>query len=139
MQPLWFCVEFLFTDNTICSFILFLVYKQKFWRAVFKLNKAIITAFWFFLFHLFLAYYFELIDDEVYYNLWLSSISFGYYDRLPMIAWWIYAGKFFFGETVIVVRILTYVAFFLVSILIARMVFWLVEEIESWCQYSYSI
>jgi hypothetical protein len=40
-----------------------------------------------------------------------------------MIAWWIYAGKFFFVETVIVVRILTYVAFFLVSILIARMVF----------------
>ena len=40
-----------------------------------------------------------------------------------MIAWWIYAGKFVFGETVIVVRILTYVAFFLVSILIARIAF----------------
>lgn len=50
-------------------------------------------------------------------------MSFGYYDHLPIIAWWIYAGKFVFGETVIVVRILTYVAFFLVSILIARMVF----------------
>ena len=59
----------------------------------------------------------------VYYNRWSSSISFGYYDHLPIIAWWIYAGKFVFGETVIVVRILTYVAFFLVSILIARMVF----------------
>jgi 4-amino-4-deoxy-L-arabinose transferase-like glycosyltransferase len=71
----------------------------------------------------FLAFYFELIDDEVCYNLWSSSITFGYYDHVPMIAWWIYAGKFVFGETVIVVRILTYVAFFLVSILIARMVF----------------
>ena len=40
-----------------------------------------------------------------------------------MIAWWIYVGKFVFGETVIVVRILICVAFFLVSILIARMVF----------------
>ena len=87
------------------------------------MNKAIVTAFGFFLFHLFLAYYFELIDDEVYYNLWSSSISFGYYDHLPMRAWWICAGKFVFGETVIVVRILTCVAFFLVSILIARIVF----------------
>ena len=87
------------------------------------MNKAIVTAFGFFLFHLFLAYYFELIDDEAYYNLWSSSISFGYYDHPPMIAWWIYAGKFVFGETVIGVRILTCVAFFLVSILIARIAF----------------
>lgn len=87
------------------------------------MNKAIITAVIFLFFHLFLAYYFELIDDEAYYNLWSFFISFGYYDHPPMIAWWIYAGKFAFGETAIGVRILACVAFFLVSILVARIAF----------------
>jgi len=84
------------------------------------MNKAILTSLGFLFFHLFLAYYFELIDDEAYYNLWSSFLSFGYYDHPPMIAWWIYAGKLVFGEAAVGVRLFACFAFFVVSILVAR-------------------
>ena len=64
-----------------------------------------------------------LIDDEAYYNLWSSNLSLGYYDHPPMIAWWISLGKSVFGETTLGVRFCASIAFFLVSILVARIAF----------------
>ena len=87
------------------------------------MNKALVVSSLFFFFHLVLAYYFDLIDDEAYYNLWSSKLSLGYYDHPPMIAWWISLGKSVFGETTLGVRFCASIAFFLVSILVARIAF----------------
>ena len=73
--------------------------------------------------HLILAGLFELIDDEAYYNFWSTSISLGYYDHPPMVAWWIYLGKLIFGSTTLGVRFLPVLSFFFVSLLVGRITF----------------
>jgi len=70
-----------------------------------------------------LAGFFELIDDEAYYNFWSTSISLGYYDHPPMVAWWIYLGKFIFGSTTLGVRFFPVLSFFFVSLLVGRIAF----------------
>ena len=86
-------------------------------------NKVFIIATSFLVLHLILAGFFELIDDEAYYNFWSTSISLGYYDHPPMVAWWIYLGKLIFGSTTLGVRFLPVLSFFFVSLLVGRIAF----------------
>ena len=86
-------------------------------------NKVFIIATSFLVLHLILAGFFELIDDEAYYNFWSTSISLGYYDHPPMVAWWIYLGKFIFGSTTLGVRFFSVLSFFFVSLLVGRIAF----------------
>jgi 4-amino-4-deoxy-L-arabinose transferase-like glycosyltransferase len=45
-----------------------------------------------------------LVPDEAYYWDWSRSLSFGYFDHPPMIAWLIFFSRFFFGDTLLGVR-----------------------------------
>jgi 4-amino-4-deoxy-L-arabinose transferase-like glycosyltransferase len=54
--------------------------------------------------HLFLVFRFPLAPDEAYYWQWSRHLALGYYDQGPMVAWWIRASCFLFGETELGVR-----------------------------------
>jgi 4-amino-4-deoxy-L-arabinose transferase-like glycosyltransferase len=46
----------------------------------------------------------DLAEDEAYYWLWSTHLAGGYYDHPPMIAYWIRAGTYLFGQTAFGVR-----------------------------------
>ncbi len=54
--------------------------------------------------HLALALRFPLANDETYYWEWSRRPAWGYYDQGPMIAWWIRAGCWVFGDAVLGIR-----------------------------------
>ena len=68
--------------------------------------------------HLHLALRFPLAPDETYYWEWSRRPAWGYYDQGPMIAWWIRAGCFLFGETQLGIRAPIIVAFALTQVFI---------------------
>lgn len=51
-----------------------------------------------------------LVPDEAYYLLWSQSLSAGYLDHPPMIAFWIRAGTLLFGDTPLGARLLPILA-----------------------------
>ena len=51
-----------------------------------------------------------LVPDEAYYALWSTSLSAGYFDHPPMIAWFIRAGTELFGPTPFGVRFVSVLA-----------------------------
>ena len=55
--------------------------------------------------HVWLALRFPLAPDETYYWEWSRRLAWGYYDQGPMIAWWIRAGCYLFGDTPLGIRI----------------------------------
>ncbi|MCB8840530.1 glycosyltransferase family 39 protein [Aurantimonas sp. VKM B-3413] len=57
------------------------------------------------LFRLCVAGLVDVVPDEAYYWLWSRSLSTGYYDHPPMIAWWIRAGTALLGATSIGIRV----------------------------------
>jgi 4-amino-4-deoxy-L-arabinose transferase-like glycosyltransferase len=57
-----------------------------------------------FVFRIALAAASDLAEDEAYYWLWSTHLAAGYYDHPPMIAYWIRAGTFLFGQTAFGVR-----------------------------------
>ena len=44
-------------------------------------------------------------NDELYYATWSQHLRWGYYDHPPMIAYWIAAGRFIFGDTLFGLRV----------------------------------
>ncbi len=70
--------------------------------------------------HLLLGLSLPLVEDEAYYQLWASVPAAGYYDHPPMIAWWIAAGQWVFGETLLGVRVVPVLASALVTLLTYR-------------------
>ncbi|CAN5117938.1 glycosyltransferase family 39 protein [soil metagenome] len=52
------------------------------------------------------AAFLEIGPDETYYLLWSRSLSAGYYDHPPMVAWWIAASTAIFGHTAFGIRAL---------------------------------
>jgi 4-amino-4-deoxy-L-arabinose transferase-like glycosyltransferase len=54
--------------------------------------------------HVLLALHFPLAPDETYYWEWSRRPAWGYYDQGPMIAWWIRASCYLFGETAFGIR-----------------------------------
>jgi 4-amino-4-deoxy-L-arabinose transferase-like glycosyltransferase len=57
------------------------------------------------LLRLFGAALIPLTEDEAYYRLWSFSPRFGYFDHPPMIAWWIWLGRWVCGDTPLGVRL----------------------------------
>jgi undecaprenyl-diphosphatase len=56
------------------------------------------------LLHLYLVFRFPLAPDETYYWEWSRRPGWGYYDQGPMIAWWIRASCWLWGETPLGIR-----------------------------------
>ncbi len=54
--------------------------------------------------HLALAAHLPLAPDETYYWEWSRNLDWGYYDQGPLVAWWIRAFCFVFGDTVLGIR-----------------------------------
>jgi 4-amino-4-deoxy-L-arabinose transferase-like glycosyltransferase len=47
-----------------------------------------------------------LSEDEAYYRLWSMRPAFGYFDHPPMIAWWVWIGRSFAGDSPSGVRLI---------------------------------
>lgn len=45
-------------------------------------------------------------DDEAYYRLWSLAPAWGYLDHPPMVAWWMAAGRWLAGDTLLGLRLL---------------------------------
>ncbi|QSR87937.1 glycosyltransferase family 39 protein [Methylacidiphilum caldifontis] len=60
-----------------------------------------------FFFHLLYAPTFDLVPDEAYYWLWSKHPSLAYATKGPLVAWAISVGSFFFGDTLLGVRIMS--------------------------------
>jgi 4-amino-4-deoxy-L-arabinose transferase-like glycosyltransferase len=60
----------------------------------------------------------HLTEDEAYYRLWSMAPAFGYYDHPPMIAWWIWLGRWIAGDTPLGVRLMPIAASALASLLV---------------------
>jgi 4-amino-4-deoxy-L-arabinose transferase-like glycosyltransferase len=71
-------------------------------KATWVVAAAIIVAAT--LLHLYLAVRFPLSPDEAYYWQWSRHLALGYYDQGPMVAWWIRASCWLFGETTLGIR-----------------------------------
>jgi 4-amino-4-deoxy-L-arabinose transferase-like glycosyltransferase len=56
------------------------------------------------IFRLWYSTHLELVGDEAYYWLWSRHPDFCYLDKGPVIAWFIWAGTAFFGQTVFGIR-----------------------------------
>ena len=69
-----------------------------------------------FLFRLVYAHYLGIVPDEAYYWDWSRSLSWGYFDHPPMIAWLIFLSRKVFGETTLGVRAATIACGLLASI-----------------------
>lgn len=55
------------------------------------------------------------IDDEAYYRLWSLAPAWGYLDHPPMVAWWIVAGRWLAGDSLLGLRLLAPLALLLGS------------------------
>ncbi len=72
---------------------------------VFGTDLAIYTLFaGVFVFRLIYASFLGLLPDEAYYWDWSRSLSFGYLDHPPMVAWFIALSRAMFGDTLLGVR-----------------------------------
>jgi 4-amino-4-deoxy-L-arabinose transferase-like glycosyltransferase len=69
-----------------------------------------------FFFRLVYAYFLGIVPDEAYYWDWSRSISWGYFDHPPMIAWLISLSRNIFGDTTLGVRAATIACAFLASV-----------------------
>jgi 4-amino-4-deoxy-L-arabinose transferase-like glycosyltransferase len=79
-----------------------------------------VTFIGFALVHAAMALSIPLIEDETYYALWATGLSQGYYDHPPMVAWWIAAGEWIFGETRFGVRFVAVLSAALLTLMTAR-------------------
>lgn len=61
----------------------------------------------------------HFVEDEAYYRLWGLNPALGYYDHPPMIAWWIHAGQWLLGDTVLAVRL-----FVILSSVVGSLALW---------------
>ncbi|QSR87668.1 glycosyltransferase family 39 protein [Candidatus Methylacidiphilum infernorum] len=80
------------------------VQRRPFYRAI---ALGLILAVFFF--HLGFAPSFDLVPDEAYYWLWSKHPAFSYATKGPLVAWAIAIGSFFFGDSVLGVRIMSVV------------------------------
>lgn len=66
-------------------------------------------VFWFalafvFVSHLFLSHWLPPTEDELYYWAWSKKGALSYFDHPPMIAWWIKASTFLWGDSIFAIR-----------------------------------
>jgi 4-amino-4-deoxy-L-arabinose transferase-like glycosyltransferase len=71
------------------------------------LPAAILLALTLAAWHLTIAATANLYPDETYYWVWSRYPALAYYDHAPMVAWWIAASTWLFGDTALAIRLPT--------------------------------
>ena len=63
-----------------------------------------------FIFRIFFALNVNLIDDETYHWSWTKDLMLSYYDHPGMVAWLNYLSTVIFGDTIIGIRLTSFVS-----------------------------